>query len=205
MKKALLYVGCGLVILLAFYGALELTLRLLGESHGTKAAQVVSPIVRSAAMGVGQQAKDSFFAYPNDQLERDGEQIGRKLYHLHKGLVKGGLDELKNDPRRDEIRQQAYEAGQEFSATYVKPFTRGLAEGSREALVDLDKTLQGQMRKLGDDSQGLWQAIAGIIDAVRRGQMLPPGAPRPMQPPSPPQYGPPPPGYPPDPAQGPPR
>jgi len=196
MKKVAWYGGCTVIVLLALYGAFHLILQGIGQSQGPKAVELMTPIVQKAAVGVGQQAKEAILQYPNEQLERDGEDVGRKFYHLHKGVMKGLMEELRNDPQREMIRQQAYELGQEFSKSFVKPFTRGLAEGSRDALEDLHKTLEGPVQRLGQEGQGLAQIITGIIDAIRRGQMGPAGAPSPRQPSYPPYYSPAPSPYP---------
>jgi hypothetical protein len=168
MRRILAYIGGGVILCLAVYGAVSLVLGRLDGSFGRKAADVVRPVVRDAASAAGEQLKKTIKETPDEQLEKESEDISRKLYPIAKGALKGHLEAILKDANRGEVPKQMYQAGKDVSEKVVIPFGEGLAEGSSKAVESLDKSLQ-EVRKFQENNKDLLNSIAQGLESVRKG------------------------------------
>jgi hypothetical protein len=185
-RTVLACIGAVLVIGFALYGAVTLFTRSLTSTDGERAAGAVSPFVQGAASVAAEKAKEALKNTPDDRLEKDSEDISKKLYPIAKGALKGHLDAILKDSHRAEVPEKAFQAGKDLSEKVVRPFGKGVAEGSGKVIEDLDKTLKG-MRTFREENKDLLDAVAKGLDALHKAAkenqgFLPPLPPLPSPP-----------------------
>jgi hypothetical protein len=166
MKKALFYVFSAVVVVFAVYGAVKLVSGFLTEERGKRAAQTVNPFVKGVASVAAEDLKQSLSKTPDDQLERDAELYTKKFYPIAKGIFKGLAESVKNDPERAEIQQKAYQAGKDVSEHIVRPFSRGLFEGSEPAIGDLEKRV-GEVRNFTEKNKDVLDALSSGLNFLQ--------------------------------------
>jgi|GEM_PF-1380112 len=182
MQRALVCALAGLVIfLIAYSGAAFLTGSRTTPQPSDKNPSTLMDSVTSYA---GKRLKQSLKDTPDENLEEGAEFVARKVYPIVKGILKGQLDAIISDTKRDEVPRKMYEAGKETSEKVVKPFAEGLAEGASSALKDLDKTVK-EVRKFKEENKDVFDAVQqGIEDLRKNLKELPPLPP--LSPPKPP-------------------
>ena len=203
MKKALIVVAVVIVACLALYGLVQLVSLALTEEHGKKAVSLTTPFTRGVAQAVGEQLKDAISKAPAEQLEKDGELLGRKAYPMSKGLIRGQIKAMKEDPDREELARIMRELGKVFSEEVAKPFAKGIADGSTGIMDGLNKTVEN-FREFSQRHKNLFDALMNRVKALRKeiGENAPGIPPRgseipaPSFNPAPPEHAPPS-GYPP--------
>lgn len=181
---ALAYVGAAVIIGFALYGVATLIARSLTARDGERAAGAVSPFVQGAASVVGEKAKEALKKTPDAKLEKDSEDISRKLYPIAKGALKGHLEAILNDTNRADVPEKMYQAGKDVSEKVVRPFSKGLAEGTGKVLQDVDKTLQG-VRSFQENNKDLLDAVTKGLEALHKAARENPGLFPPPPPPLP--------------------
>jgi hypothetical protein len=167
MKKAFFYVFSAVVVAFAVYGVVKLVSGFMTEERGKRAAQTVNPFVKGVASVAAEDLKQALSKTPDDQLERDAELYTKKFYPIAKGIFKGLAESVKNDPERAEIQQKAYQAGKDVSEHIVKPFSRGLFEGSEPVLGDLEKRV-GEVRNFTEKNKDVLDAVAGGLKFLQQ-------------------------------------
>lgn len=153
------------LLLLASYGLVVIVVNRLDEKVGTQAVGSVEPFVSGIASAAGKKAKESLMATPDSQLEREGEELGRKLYPATKGFIKGQLESLAKDPERKDIGKKIFDTSRDLSKDVVSPIGEKLEEQSQAVLRDLDQTLQG-IKKLRDENKDLIEGLASGLETV---------------------------------------
>ncbi|MBI5571726.1 MAG: hypothetical protein HY914_17420 [Desulfomonile tiedjei] len=190
MRSVLKYLGAGVVVAFAMYGAYALLAAHLTASQGKDAVEAASPFVQGAASAAGDKLKETLRNTPDENLEKNSEELSRKFYPIAKGAIKGQLEAILKDANRSEVPEKMYETGKDVSKNVVAPLSKGLAEGSREVLKDLDKSFQ-EVRDFREKNKDLIDAIAsGFVTLKKTVPDLPPlpappGFGRPMPPPGP--------------------
>ncbi len=165
LRKVGRLVALVVLLLLASYGLVVIVVNNLDEPAATKTVESVQPFVSGIASAAGKKAKESLMATPDNQLEQEGEELGRKLYPATKGFIKGQLESLAQDPERKEMLKKIFDGSRELSKDVVTPLGSKLEEQSQAVLRDLDQTLQG-VKKLRDDNKDLIQGLASGLEIV---------------------------------------
>jgi hypothetical protein len=173
-RNALAYVGAALVLGFALYGAVTLIARSLTAKQGEHAAEAVAPFVQGAASVAAEKTKEILKNTPDEQLEKDAELLSKKLYPVAKGALKGHIDAILKDANRTEVPEKMYEAGKDLSEKVVKPFSKGLADGSTKVLGDLDKTLK-DVRTFREQNKDLFDSVAKSLGALHKAAKENPG------------------------------
>ena len=145
MTRLLKFVCKALVVVLAIYGAVKLASGYLEASTWSEA---VSPFVRGAVSATKKEIRHELDTRSDQQMEKDGELLGRRLYPAEKGFLKGQLEAFKADPNKAELRKTVTEATHELSKEFVAPVTEGVAETSRKVFQDFGKVLQELQKAL---------------------------------------------------------
>lgn len=167
MKKALFYTLSAVVLVFAVYGAVKLVSGLMTKERGKKTAEAVNPFVKGVASVAAEDLKQSLNKTPDEQLERNAELYTKKFYPIAKGIVKGFAESLKNDPERAQMQRNAYQAGKDVSENIVRPFSRGLLEGSGPALGDLDKRM-GEVRDFTEKNKDVIDSLSKGLDFLQK-------------------------------------
>jgi hypothetical protein len=183
-RNALAYAGAALVLGFALYGAVTFVARSLTAKQGEQAAEAVAPFVQGAASVAGEKAKEVLKNTPDEQLEKESELLSKKLYPVAKGALKGHIDAILKDANRTEVPEKMYEAGKDLSEKVVKPFSKGLADGSTKVLGDLDKTLK-DVRTFREQNKDIFDGVAKGLEALQKAAkdnagLLPPLPPLPF-------------------------
>lgn len=181
MNKALKYLLVVVVILLALYGGWRLASDALDASHGKEAEEVLHPFVRGAASSARRQFKQDLANVPAERLEKEGEELGRKLYPFTKGFVKGQLDAFRADPNKAEFQQRFREAGKDISKDIVAPLSEGVAESSRTLFESLGKALEG-VKKFKEDNKDVFDGISSGMESLQKKMKESPMPPPPLSP-----------------------
>ena len=185
-RNAFAYLGAALVLGFALYGAVTLLTPSLTAEQGKQAAEAVSPFVQGAASVAGEKAKEVLKNTPDEQLEKESEILSRKFYPIAKGALKGHIDAILKDSNRAEVPEKMYQAGKDLSEKVVKPFGKGLADGSVKVLGDIDKTLK-EVRTFQEQNKGFFDSVAKGLEALHKAAkenkgLLPPPPPLPFPP-----------------------
>jgi hypothetical protein len=161
MKFLKVTVFCVLLVLAA-YGAVRLGADVLTARQGEQVAEAASPFVQGAVSATGRQMKQVLTETPPEVKQKQGEELGRAMYPLTKGVMRGQMEAMMDDPQAGVISDVSFEAGKEFSKRVVKPFAQGVATGSAGALLE----------DLGigpDDIEALSKHKGALIDAFKKG------------------------------------
>jgi hypothetical protein len=193
MKKILILIGGLVVFFFAAYGAI----RAVSDLFGGKPAEMTQSFTAGVATKTGEKIAEGIKQTPDKKLEEDSELMARKFYYLSKGALKGQIDAILNDPGRAEVPQKMYEAGKDLSERVVKPFARGLSEGSGGILDGSDDKVE-KLKELTREGKELLDALSHQLGEIGRAikQNAPPLPPLPGMP-SPPRTLPQPPFAPP--------
>ncbi len=170
-----------MIVGFALYGIATLVARSLTAKDGERAAGAVTPFVQGAASVVGEKAKEALKNTPDAKLEKDSEEISKKLYPIAKGALKGNLEAIMKDANRAEVPEKMFQAGKDLSEKVVRPFTKGLAEGTGKVLTDVNKTLQG-VRTFQENNKDLLDTVTKGLEALHKAAREHPG----LLPPPPP-------------------
>jgi hypothetical protein len=172
------------VFSLACYGGIRLASDNLTERDGRRVVDTVHPFVKGVGAGAADKVKETLRDTPDEQLEKDAELLTRKFYPIAKGAIKGQLDAVTSDVNRAEVPRKAYEAGKNVSEKIMVPFSRGVTDGVRSAVGEVDQAVD-EARKLADKNKDLIDAASKGLDMLGRlKEKLPPLPP-------PPPFGPP--------------
>ncbi len=181
--RALKFV-CGLIVVcLAAYGAFKLVAERIIPAHERKAGEMTGAFLAGLAHSAGEDFKKTLKQTPNAQLEADGELFGERFYPMMKGLIRGHLKAMQEDPEKEKISKAMYEAGKEFSKIVAQPFAKGVADGSADALADVGKTLKS-IQQFTEQNPELVDAIVQGLGLIHRGlkEIVPPPPPFPKAP-----------------------
>jgi len=188
MKKILILIGGLVVISFATYGAIRAVSDLFGRKTAEKASEAAQSFAAGTAAKTGEKIAETIKQTPDKKLEDDAELMTRKLYYLSKGALKGQIDAILSDPNRAEVPQKMFEAGKDVSERLVKPFARGLAEGSSGLLEGNDEKVQ-KLKELSREGKDLieilTQQLGQIGKAIKENAPPlppPPGFPPPARP-----------------------
>jgi hypothetical protein len=164
--KILAMTGLGVVMLFAAYGALTGVSDVLDESHGRALVEMGEhPFVKGATSALEEKFRKRLQETPDEELEQNSELMARKLYPVAKGALKGTLDAVIADSNRTEVPKKMYEAGRNVTENVVRPFSRGMLDGTTGVLDDVDVTLD-RVREFTRKNQDIIDAVAGGISAV---------------------------------------
>lgn len=181
MKKILILIGGVVVVLFAAYGVI----RAVSDFFGAKPGEATESFTAGVATKAGEKIAEGIKQTPDKKLEEDSQVMARKLYYLSKGALKGQIDAIVNDTTGSEVPQKMYEAGKDFSERVVKPFARGLSEGSAGLLEGADEGVK-KLKEVGKEGKELLDVLSQQFGRLR--QTIKESAP-----PMPPLPGPPPP------------
>jgi hypothetical protein len=145
MTRIVKFVGKLLVLVLAIYGLVILVFGFVGSFRW---AEAVQPFVRGTVSATGHVVRQELNTRSDQQMEQDGELLGRKLYPAAKGFLKGQLEAFKADPNKEALRKTVQEATHELSKELVAPVTEGVTETSRKVLQDFGNVLQELQKTL---------------------------------------------------------
>ncbi len=166
MRKAGKFIGWAVILVLTVYGLFCLTSSFLTESHGESAANAINPFVTGMLSSVFNNINTSLENTPDKKLEENGELLGRRLYPLLKGLLRGLIDSYFRDPQRSEIPNKLYEAGQAASKDALSPLGESVSQGSKKILEDTGKALE-EVRKFRDENKDIIDSVTSGLKALQ--------------------------------------
>jgi len=147
MTRILKFIGKLVIVVLAIFAVVILV---SGYTGSFRWAQAVQPFVHGSLSATGKVVREELTTRSEQQMEKDGEFLGRRLYPVEKGFLKGQLEALKADPNKEELRKTIRDLTHEMSKEFVAPVTEGVAETSKKVLQDVGNVLQELQKTLKD-------------------------------------------------------
>ncbi len=186
-----------MLLFFAAYGLIRGLSDWYGARSGEKPGEAVKSLAAGAAVAAGEKMAEKIKQTPDQQLEENAQLLTKKLYPIAKGIIKGQVEAIVNDPERGDLPQKMFEAGKDVSEKIVKPFSRGLREGSSGLVGEGAQEALKKLRELGQDNKEWLDSVSRGLEKLHKDlkEKAPPLPPfpgpmtPPLMPPSP--FGPP--------------